>query len=859
MLFRKVRCLLVLVFVILTHLLILAYINDYTEVPLKITTSANDFWRFLNEKFNEKFISPFHDHKLEDEDVERMYLLSTDMNENVNQILVPEIYLSDQPPPLITYDPRLTSSLLLRFLGDRLSFDKDLNNLEIPYFDWSDYVDLSIMNELLISPHKGKCSDFDISSGSVDKDNRNEVINPRYFCMDDSEIDDILQQEDVDEFKKFKVRQLKGKLSPGFHVFGYGGRSKKDFKIMHSKSYLYDFMPTPLSMVLLLPVEMDENGNQKSLSNAIQIKINQEASGYKKLISSSLFKDFPREEKDTNLDAKVQLDYFLDQLKSTDHKPNQNINYTKHLTHDLFVDNSSDIYASLLLKRETLNLQERSYMNTLDMSLNTAYAHKYFFEAKLSKQEYKNELGGHYDWRFFNGIVNFTNDQPPLLFALIKAWLHFVNQYKLNTWIAHGTLLSWYWNSLAFPWDIDFDVQMPIQDLHYLCKNFNQSLVMDLGNDFRTQELRYSKYFLDCGSYISQRKRGNGYNNIDARFIDVNSGIYIDITGLAVTDTVSPKRYDKMLPFELRRNTKDQTVSDLQRNEHLQIYNCRNNHFQSLDDISPLRLSVYEGQLSYIPNDFKSMLVNEYDAKAIHFKKFHVFTFIEQYNLWVVTKEMILFVKRKYPETAVSLRKYRSNNVLGQQNPDALITKEFRSDDDYVEYLLEHKDLLFEFMITEKLTKFHNEEMKLLNEGKLTEHLIFKDKKLIVSFKPFRHDHFTLRSHTGAKNFVRDNEQLLRDIEEWKILEPKEQEASQEKVPEVHDIVKEAQEKVEEAQERIEESGQNQNQNQLPKLPPIVLQQEDESDVPEKPTPPQSLQPQKPKIKPLQPLRPPNQ
>lgn len=855
MLFRKVRCLLVLLFVILTHLLILAYINDYTEVPLKISVSANNFWSFLNENFNEKFITPFHNQKLEDEDMERMYLLSTEMNANVNQILVPEIYLSDNPPPLITYDPRLTSSLLLRFLGDRLTFDKDLKNLQIPYFDWSDYVDLSLLNELLINPDKAKCSDFDISTGSVDRDNRNEIIDPRYFCIDDFEIDDLLQQEEIDETKKFKIRQLKDKLSPGFHVFGYGGRSKKDMKIMHSKSYLYDFMPTPLSMVLLLPVEMDENGDQKSLSNALQININQEASGSKKLISSSLFKDFPRQEKDTNLDAKAQLDYFMEQLKSTDHKANQEINYTRHLSHDLFVDNSSEILASLLPYKDSLNLQERSYLNTLDMSLNTAYAHKYFFEAKISKQEYKNELGGHYDWRFFNGIVNFSPDQPPLLFSLIKAWLHFVNQYKLNTWIAHGTLLSWYWNGLAFPWDIDFDVQMPIQDLHSMCKTFNQSLVMDLGNDFGTQELRYSKYFLDCGSYISQRKRGNGNNNIDARFIDVNSGIYIDITGLAVTDTVSPTRYDKMLPFELRKNTKDETISDLQRNEHLKIYNCRNNHFQSLDDISPLRLSIYEGQLSYIPNNYKSMLTNEYQAKAMHFKKFNVFTFIEQYNLWVVTKEMILFVKNKYPESSVTLRKYRSNNVLGQQNPDALITKEFKSDDDYVQYLLEHKDLLFEFMITEKITKFHNEEMKLLNEGKLTEHLLFKDNKLNVSFKPFRHDFFTLRSHTEGKNFVRDNEQLLRDIEEWKKGGSKEPVEQQEVTEEIKEEVKEeqAQPQKEEPTEVVKDSqlASNGNQNQLPKLPPLPLQQEDQPDVPDKPVPPQPLQPLKHKIQPL--------
>merc|ERR1712227_18590 len=168
----------------------------------------------------------------------------------------------------------------------------------------------------------------------------------------------------------------------------------------------------------------------------------------------------------------------------------------------------------------------QSYKQSLEYSLAETNPPKYFKEAKILKKEANWAHGGHYDWRFFAGLINFTDRQPPVLHGLLQAYLKFANANNITTWVAHGSLLSWYWNGVAFPWDNDIDVQMPIQDLHRLSREFNQSMIVDLGGE-SDQEVRYGRYFLDCGTFISHRTAGKGNNNIDARFIDVDTGFYI--------------------------------------------------------------------------------------------------------------------------------------------------------------------------------------------------------------------------------------------------------------------------------------------------------------------------------------------
>ena len=72
-------------------------------------------------------------------------------------------------------------------------------------------------------------------------------------------------------------------------------------------------------------------------------------------------------------------------------------------------------------------------------------------------------------------------------------------------------------------------------DLHKLSLQFNQTIVVEDPED------GFGRYFLDIGSFITLREKGNGNNNIDARFIDIDTGLYIDITALALSNSETPK------------------------------------------------------------------------------------------------------------------------------------------------------------------------------------------------------------------------------------------------------------------------------------------------------------------------------
>lgn len=80
-------------------------------------------------------------------------------------------------------------------------------------------------------------------------------------------------------------------------------------------------------------------------------------------------------------------------------------------------------------------------------------ANKYFHEPG------GDDLLHHYDIRYFQKIVT-DEERQDTLKHLIRAYLLTFEYLGLETWIAHGTLLGWYWNSKILPWDWDLDTQV---------------------------------------------------------------------------------------------------------------------------------------------------------------------------------------------------------------------------------------------------------------------------------------------------------------------------------------------------------------------------------------------------------------
>jgi hypothetical protein len=69
--------------------------------------------------------------------------------------------------------------------------------------------------------------------------------------------------------------------------------------------------------------------------------------------------------------------------------------------------------------------------------------------------KYYNEAQGkdlhHYDVRFFRGRVS-AEKRAETLGELIVAFLDIMASEGIVAWLAHGTLMGWYWNGHALPW-----------------------------------------------------------------------------------------------------------------------------------------------------------------------------------------------------------------------------------------------------------------------------------------------------------------------------------------------------------------------------------------------------------------------
>ncbi|KAL8729229.1 MAG: hypothetical protein Q9166_004850 [cf. Caloplaca sp. 2 TL-2023] len=204
---------------------------------------------------------------------------------------------------------------------------------------------------------------------------------------------------------------------------------------------------------------------------------------------------------------------------------------------------------------------------------------KYFHEPGGS------ELGNHYDSRYHHGIQDYA-DRKDTQLHMLRAYLTFFDENHLETWLAHGTLLGWWWNGKMLPWDWDIDTQVSGSTLKYLGDHYNHTHYNYVSHDDPPVK---RTYLLDVNPASVERERGNGNNIIDARWIDTRNGLYIDITGLS------------------------ETHPDVQPG----VWACKNYHRYHTTDLYPMRETMYEGVIAKVPYAYDRILTEEYEEKAL--------------------------------------------------------------------------------------------------------------------------------------------------------------------------------------------------------------------------------------------------
>ncbi|KAF2773356.1 hypothetical protein EJ03DRAFT_129747 [Teratosphaeria nubilosa] len=210
---------------------------------------------------------------------------------------------------------------------------------------------------------------------------------------------------------------------------------------------------------------------------------------------------------------------------------------------------------------------------------------------KYDKKDYgkyfhESSFDNHYDGRFAAKPLNYDERRAHLT-ALIQTYLSSMNDIGAETFIMHGTLLGWWWNRKSLPWDSDIDVMVSEKSMYHLADYYNMTV-----HRYKLPGIDESRdYMLEVNPHCLSNSTDK-LNMIDARWIDTDTGLYIDIT-------------------TLRRNQTAEALGDLG------ALMVKDGHHYHYDEIFPLRKSTFEDVPVKIPYAYADILIEEYHEEAL--------------------------------------------------------------------------------------------------------------------------------------------------------------------------------------------------------------------------------------------------
>lgn len=157
----------------------------------------------------------------------------------------------------------------------------------------------------------------------------------------------------------------------------------------------------------------------------------------------------------------------------------------------------------------------------------------------------------HCDRRFADKSLD-EHAQRDALRSLIQTYLYTFRELNVQTWLMHGSLLGWWWGKKVrtclvvsamhqvkdgakyltgriyqiMPWDRDADVQISEADIYFLAAYYNMTTYY-----YKFPGIPEGRvYLLDINPHFEHRDADDRLNVIDARWIDTQTGLFIDIT-----------------------------------------------------------------------------------------------------------------------------------------------------------------------------------------------------------------------------------------------------------------------------------------------------------------------------------------
>lgn len=653
-------------------------------------------------------------------DKKKYWLAHTELTHNELQIRVHDFLPQNWVDrPTVFYDPRFTlavyvSEIKNQYLRKNPENKKfKIHEIVVP-FAWSDWVDLTMLNEELVKPESSRknCEYMKAVHHIPAKD-------PNY-CINNGD----LTEADLEEMALPSTKYV-----PGFAVKkSPTNKASNEIRMWEGKSHLLTYAKNPLAMILLskdgvyeakidtkqriVQSPLFENylrDNEIKFENPDTTIIMDPVKEFRDLSNEVLPNPLDPEDDEYGMVAKIKaadpdasrelylpdtaFDYRQDKIDKQIGEYQARMDLLHDLTRNELAFDQHTINLNRLTRNERMYFEGLKYANQFPIEKEQTY----FRMARLifDVPENDKDAGWHYEWRFFNGALRYLKQgwnrdellirEKVLLDRILRNWFRFANENGIISWIAHGPLLSWYWDGLLFPFDEDIDIQMPAEELARFSKLYNQTLVIeDLTEGF-------GKYFIDCSTFIHHRGKSHKENHIDARFIDIDTGSYIDITGLGVSDEQPPEKYNEL-------------VAEAERTGQVKkVYNCRNLHFSSYDELLPLRFTMMGGVPLYIPNKVEEILRDEYSQGMTSYT-YEGFYFVDAINLWIHHLKLeFLFTDHNYQ---------KHDGTIDIEIFTGLVRS--MSDAQVLKLLQKDENILLEYYLTKDVTELHRKELTYL-------------------------------------------------------------------------------------------------------------------------------------------------
>ena len=152
------------------------------------------------------------------------------------------------------------------------------------------------------------------------------------------------------------------------------------------------------------------------------------------------------------------------------------------------------------------------------------------------------------------------------------------------------------------PWDSDIDVQVDLPTMHFLASYYNMTV-----HHYATPLMPAGgrNYMLEINPGYTNGSPKDWLNTIDARWIDTETGVFIDIT------TVRPKEGDKEI-LQVKDKHTYKVISIC-----VPLMTVTVTDLIQTNDVFPLRDGTFEGQRVKIPYNYKELLEQEYGKSAL--------------------------------------------------------------------------------------------------------------------------------------------------------------------------------------------------------------------------------------------------